>query len=297
MKNKKHLLGAHLALFIVNLIYGLNYVIAKDVMPRYIEPNGFILLRVIGANVLFWVLHAFYKSSRIQRIDRWRFIAGGLFGVAANQILFFKGLNLTTPINASIIMVATPVLVLLIGGLAATERISAIKAMGILLGASGAVILIINRTLPSSFAPNPSMGNLFVLLNAASYAVYMVIAKPLMKKYQPLFVIKWVFLFGMPFVLPLGWQEFSAIQWQTFPPDVVWKTIYIVVGVTFITYLFNIYALKHLHASVVSIYIYVQPVVAALHAVIQGKDQLTLIMIGCSILIFSGVFLVSRNKS
>jgi drug/metabolite transporter (DMT)-like permease len=296
MNDKKHLLWAHLALFSVNLIYGLNFVIAKDVMPRYIEPGGFILLRVIGANALFWGLHAFYKSSQIQREDWWRFIAGGLFGVAANQILFFKGLNLTTPINASIIMVATPVLVLLIGALAATERISTIKTLGILLGAGGAVLLIMNRTLPSSFAANPTLGNLFVLLNAASYAVYMVIAKPLMKKYQPLFVIKWVFLFGMLFVLPFGWQEFSAIQWQSFPPDVVWKTLYIVVGVTFVTYLFNMFALKHLHASVVSIYIYVQPVIAALHAISLGKDQLTLIMTGSSILIFSGVFLVSRNK-
>ncbi len=296
MNNKKHLLGAHLALLAVNLIYGLNFVIAKDVMPRYIEPDGFILLRVLGANALFWGFHAFYKSSRIQKEDWWRFIAGGLFGVAANQILFFKGLNLTTPINASIIMVATPVLVLLMGALASTERITTIKALGILLGAGGAIMLIINRSLPSSFAANPTLGNLFVLLNAASYAVYMVIAKPLMKKYQPLFVIKWVFLFGMLFVLPFGWQEFLAIQWQTFPPDVIWKTIYIVVGVTFITYLFNMFALKHLHASVVSIYIYVQPVIAALHAISLGKDQLTPIMIGSSILIFSGVFLVSRNK-
>ncbi len=297
MKHKKNIVWAHLALFAVNLIYGLNFVIAKDVMPLYIQPGGFILLRVIGANLLFWVLHAFYDSTKIERKHWWRFIAGGLFGVAANQILFFKGLNLTTPINASIIMVATPVLVLLIGALAATEQISTTKALGILLGASGAVLLILNRTIPSSFATNPSLGNLFVLLNAASYAVYMVIAKPLMKKYQPLFVIKWVFLFGMAFVFPFGWQEFASIQWHTFPPHIIWKTIYIVVGVTFITYLFNMFALKYLHASVVSIYIYVQPVIAALHAISLGKDQLTLIMIGSSILIFGGVFLVSRNKN
>lgn len=297
MEHKKNIVWAHLALFTVNLIYGLNFVITKDVMPLYIQPGGFILLRVIGANLLFWGLHAFYDSTKIQREDWWRFIAGGLFGVAANQILFFKGLNLTTPINASIIMVATPVLVLLIGALAATERISTIKALGILLGASGAVLLILNRTTPSSFATNPSLGNLFVLLNAASYAVYMVIAKPLMKKYQPLFVIKWVFLFGMGFVIPFGWQEFVSIQWHTFPPDIVWKTIYIVVGVTFITYLFNMFALKYLHASVVSIYIYVQPVIAALHAISLGKDQLTFMMIGSSMLIFGGVFLVSRNKN
>jgi drug/metabolite transporter (DMT)-like permease len=296
MNDKKHLFWAHWALFTVNLIYGLNFVIAKDVMPRYIEPVGFILLRVLGANALFWGIDAFSKSSSIKREDWWRFIAGGLFGVAANQILFFKGLNLTTPINASIIMVATPVMVLLIGALAATERITMIKALGILLGAGGAVLLIMNRTIPTSFAANPTLGNLFVLLNAASYAVYMVIAKPLMKKYQPLFVIKWVFLFGLLFVIPFGWQEFSAIQWKTFPPDVVWKTVYIVVGVTFVTYLFNMFALKHLHASVVSIYIYVQPVIAALHAISLGKDQLTLIMTGSSILIFTGVFLVSRNK-
>ncbi|MCX7743407.1 MAG: DMT family transporter [Flavobacteriales bacterium] len=297
MKQKKYIVWAHLALFVVNLIYGLNFVIAKDVMPLYIKPGGFILLRVIGANILFWTLHAFYSSFKILREDWWRFVAGGFFGVAANQILFFKGLNLTTPINASIIMVATPIIVLLFGALAATERITMGKGLGIMLGATGAVLLILNRTIPSSFAANPPLGNLFVLLNAASYAIYMIIAKPLMKKYQPLFVIKWVFLFGLIFVIPFGWKEFASIQWHSFPPDVIWKTIYIVVGVTFVTYLFNMFALKHLHASIVSIYIYVQPVIAALHAISLGKDQLTFIMIGSSALIFGGVFLVSRNKN
>lgn len=297
MKSSSEQASPHIALFIVNLIYGLNFVIAKDIMPLYILPSGFILLRVLGANLLFWSSHAFYPSQRIERADWWRFILGGFFGVATNQLLFFKGLNLTTPIQASIIMVSTPVMVLIIGAILANERLTWLKVLGIIIGASGAIYLITphNNGGLDAFA-STGLGNLLVALNATAYAIYMVIAKPLMKKYKPLFVIKWMFLFGMLFVIPFGWQDFLMIKWHTFPLDITLKTIYVVVGVTYITYLFNMYALRYLNASVVSIYIYFQPAVAAVYAILTGKDILTLSMIISCMLIFIGVFLVSRKS-
>lgn len=297
MKIESERLGPHMALFIVNLIYGLNFVIAKDVMPLYILPGGFILLRVLGANILFWSSHAFFPSQRIQKNHWWRFVLGGFFGVAANQLLFFKGLNLTTPIQASIIMVATPVIVLLIGALFAKERLTWLKSLGIIIGASGAVYLIAPHKIGSESFALTGFGNLLVALNAAAYAIYMIIAKPLMQIYKPLFVIKWMFLFGLIFVLPFGLSEFLLIQWDTFPPHIIFKTLYIVIGVTYITYLFNIYALRYLNASAVSIYIYFQPAVAAAHAILAGKDMLTATMLVSCLLICVGVFMVSRNKS
>lgn len=292
--NKNGLLP-NLALFTVNAIYGLNFVIAKDVMPAYIQPSGFILLRVIGATALFWLLHSFYPAEKIERKDFLRLVAGGMFGVAANQLMFFMGLNLSTPINASIIMTVTPITVLIMGFFLLGERITPLKAAGVVLGAAGAIALIVYSRGGGDFSGRTALGNLFVMLNAFSYAVYLVISKPLMTKYKPLTVIKWVFLFGLFFVMPFGAQELYAVQWSSFPPDIIWKTVYIIVGVTFITYLFNMYALRFVNSSVVSIYIYVQPVIASLHAIALGRDQLTGVMVVCSLAIFSGVMMVSRK--
>ena len=296
VSDKKTLLFSHLALFTVNVIYGLNFVIAKDVMPQYIQPAGFIFIRVLGANILFWLIHTFYPSVSIDRKDWWRFIAGGFFGVAANQLLFFMGLNLSTPINASVIMVTTPIVVLMIGILLANEKLTWLKSIGIVLGAFGALRLILQDQFKFDFTSATSVGNLYVMMNAFSYAIYMIIAKPLMKKYPPLMVIKWMFFFGMIFVIPFGWNEFTAINWNSFPTDIILKTAYIILGVTFITYLFNIYALKHLNPSIVSIYIYVQPAIASMHAIIAGKDGLDWLLVNSCLLIFCGVFLVSRNS-
>jgi len=220
----------YLALFTVNLAYGLNFVIAKDVMPEYIRPSGFILLRVAGTVLLFWLLHSFYPGEKIRREDLPRLIAGGLFGVAANQLLFFAGLNLSTPINASIVMTATPITVLLMGFIFLRERITVSKAAGVLIGAGGAVILIVFSRGGGDFSSRTALGNLFVMLNAFSYAIFLIISKPLMKKYQPLTVIKWVFLFGLAFVIPFGTGELAAVKWNTFPPDILWKTVFILRG-------------------------------------------------------------------
>lgn len=288
-------LRPYLALLIVNVAYGLNFVIAKDVMPAYIGPSGFILLRVIGAVVLFWGFHAFYRQEKIDRKDFSRLIAGGLFGVAANQLLFFQGLNLSTPINASIIMTATPITVLMVGFLLLKERLTPLKITGVVTGAAGAVALILFSRGKGDFSEHTLLGNLLVMLNAFSYAVFLVITKPLMVKYKPLTVIKWVFLFGLIFVMPFGTGELMDVQWQTFSLDIWWKVGFIIFFVTFITYLFNVYALKFVNSSVVSIYIYVQPVVASIHAVYAGKDQLTWLMVICCLAIFSGVMMVSRK--
>jgi drug/metabolite transporter (DMT)-like permease len=285
----------HLALLTVNVAYGLNFVIAKDVMPAYILPSGFILIRVIGATFLFWALHAFYKQEKIDRADFPRLVAGGLFGVAANQLLFFAGLNLSTPINASIIMTATPITVLLMGIIFLRERITVLKTIGVLTGAAGAVSLIVFSRGGGDFSSRTVLGNTFIMLNAFSYAVFLIISKPLMQKYQPLTVIKWVFLFGFCFVLPFGAGDLLQVEWTALPADIVAKVIFIILAVTFVTYLLNMYALKYVNSSVVSIYIYVQPVVASLHAIYAGKDQLTWLMVACCLAIFTGVMMVSRR--
>ena len=285
---------AHLALFAANLIYGINYTVAKEVMPDYIEPLGFILVRVTGSVVLFWLCYALFYYEKVKKGDLLKLAVCGLFGVAINQMLFFEGLNLTTPINAAVIMVSNPILVLLFGIFLATERFSTRKGIGVALGAIGAIVLITNGS-QVSMNNEHFWGNIMVFINASSYAVYLVLVKPLMQKYRPITVISWVFLFGILFVIPFGWSDFHAIQWATMPYDILWRIAFVVIGTTFLAYLFNIYGLKTLNPSTVSTYIYLQPVLASIVAIIASSDSLDITKIGSSILIFLGVYLVSHK--
>jgi drug/metabolite transporter (DMT)-like permease len=285
---------AHLALFAANLIYGINYTVAKEVMPDYIEPLGFILVRVTGSVVLFWLCYALFYYEKVKKGDLLKLAVCGLFGVAINQMLFFEGLNLTTPINAAVIMVSNPILVLLFGIFLATERFSTKKGIGVALGALGAIVLITNGG-QLSMNNEYFLGNIMVFINASSYAVYLVIVKPLMQKYKPITVISWVFLFGILFVIPFGWSDFQAIQWATMPSGILWRVAFVVIGTTFLAYLFNIYGLKTLNPSTVSTYIYLQPVLASIVAIMASSDSLDITKIGSSILIFLGVYLVSHK--
>jgi len=173
MQNKTK---AYIAAFLVALIYGLNYTIAKDVMPTYIKPFGFIVLRVLGATILFWILSFFVVKQKIERTDFIRLFFAALFGVCLNMLAFFKGLSMTSPINASVIMVTSPIIVLVLSAFILKERITLIKVLGVLIGLIGAVILIIYG---QSIIPGdkPFYGNMLILLNATSYGLYLIIVK------------------------------------------------------------------------------------------------------------------------
>lgn len=286
---------AHAALLIVNLLYGINFLVAKEVMPAYVGPSAFIFIRVTCTAVLFGVLFLAITRERIQRSDLPRFILCAITGVTVNQLLFYEGLNYTTPINAAVIFTSNPILTLLVAAMVLREKIIPRKIVGILLGAGGAIALIILSRGGVSFDENTRLGNLFILINALSYAVYLVAAKPLMKKYKPLTVITVNFAMGWFFVTPFGWNQFTQIEWHTFTPFVWGALVFTVLGVTFVAYLFSIFALQRLTAPQVSVYVYVQPVTAALLAIALGKDRFTPELIICSLLIFLGVFLVIRE--
>ncbi len=285
-------LKAHLALFGANLIYGINYTVAKDVMPQHLLPSGFVVLRVIGASFLFWALGSLYSNEKVEKGDWLRLVLCAVFGVAVNQLFFFEGLSRTTPINAGILMVVTPILVLVISNIILREKITFLKIAGIATGISGALFLLLAKG-KGSFGNDTFLGDTFIFLNAASYAIYLVIVKPLMFKYHPVTVMKWVFLLGLLMVLPFGFNEFSAISWNNIPSFIYYEIIYVIVFTTFLAYLLNTYGLHHMNPSVVSIYIYLQPLLAAFIAVILGKDAIDFTKVISAVLIFTGVYLVS----
>jgi drug/metabolite transporter (DMT)-like permease len=283
---------AHISLFVANLIYAINYTFAKDVMPDFIQPSGFILLRVTGAVTLFSLFYFLFVNEKVEKKDIIRLAICGVFGVAINQLLFFEGLNLTTPINAAIIMTINPVLVIIMSALILFEKINIRKGIGIALGLLGASTLILNGGSVSGNT-NFMLGNMFVFINAASYGLYLVLVKPLMQKYHPITVMFYVFGFGLLYVLPFGYTELLDVDWVSFPTIIIWEVLFVVVCTTVIAYLLNSSALKLLNPSTVSIYIYLQPVLATLFAIFRGSDSLDEMKIIAAVIIFVGVYLVS----
>ncbi|MBK7409652.1 MAG: EamA family transporter [Saprospirales bacterium] len=288
---------AHTALFLVALIYGGNYSIAKVVLDDgYIQPKGFILLRVMTGVLLFTLLHRGWIREKINRADWWRLMICGLFGVAINQMFFFMGLKRTLPIHASLLMTTTPILVLIISSLLIRERITLRKIVGVILGAVGAVLLL-TQGKQVGWSRTGLTGDLMVLVNAASYGLYLVLVRKLMLRYHPITVVRWVFSFGLLFVIPFGAGELVSVDWATFHTWIWLAVLYVLLFTTFFTYLFNAYALSVVTPSLVSFYIYLQPLLAAFIALLMGQDQLDWVKGGAAILIFSGVYLVSRTKT
>ncbi len=286
-------LTLHGTLLLVALLYGANYSIAKIALPDYVAPFGFILLRLLVATALFWILGMFRDVEKIDKQDYWLFVKCGFFGAAANMLLFFKGLSLTTPINGSVIMTMTPIVVLLVAYFLGQERLTSNKVVGVIIGAVGAYLLITKDGV--SLTKGTFSGDLFILLNASTYAVYLVIVKPLMAKYKPTTVIKWVFLFGAIMCIPFGTKELMAVDWAGMPISAWMSVGYVVTGATIVVYLLNIWALQFVNASVVGIYIYFQPVFSTVIAVSFRNDPLDLPTIIYALIIMGGVYIVTKK--
>ncbi len=286
---------AHAALFLAALIYGANYTIAKEVLDNdYIAPTGFILLRVLAGLILFTMIHALFVKEKVEKKDLFKLFVCSLFGVAINQTFFFWGLKFTTPINASLIMTTTPVLVLVASSILIGERITLRKIAGILAGGSGAVLLILNdQTI--QFDGRRSIGDLMILINATSYGIYLVMVKSLLVKYHPFTVVRWVFTFGCFIIFPFGIGEVAAISWASFGLSIWLAVAYVLLCTTFLAYLFNAFALKTVNPSVASIYIYLQPLMATIIALWFAKDNLEFSKVVSGLLIFAGVYLVSSQ--
>lgn len=288
-------LKVHLALFTVSLIYGGTFTIAKQVMPEFVKPFAFILMRVTVAAVCIFIFHSLFIR---QKISDWKDIRqlciSALFGVAFNMLLFFKGLAITTPINGAVLMMYTPIFVVVFAALYLREKITRQKIVGIAIAAAGAILLMGGTRF--NFSAATVWGDVMVTANAIIYAFYLVYAKSLMHKYHPLTVTMWSFIFGWFVVLPFGAGEFTEINFSSFTPHIWACVAFVTVGSTFLTYVLNAYALKKASSSLVGSYIYLQPVLATLIAVVSGKDLLTVEKMIYILVIFSGVFLVSWKK-
>ena len=288
---------ALLAAFGATTIYGMNHTIAKVVMPHYVGPFGFIMLRVIGASILFWSVSLIMPKETIERKDFFRIAIAALFGMCINMLMFFKGLQLSTPINSGVIVTLTPIIILILSAFFLNEKLTRFKVLGIILGFIGAVLLILYGNSSRVInAPNVSLGNIMLLINATCFGAYLVMVKPLTKKYSTITLMKWMFLLGVIYTFPFTITEFLEISWNTLPFEAIWRIGFVIVGTTFLTYMLNVYALKTLPATTIGAFTYLQPIITIVYAVITGNDFLDSIKILACILVFTGVYLVSKKR-
>lgn len=276
-------------------IYGLNHTIMKVIMPDYIGPYGLVLLRVITASVLFFLCSFFFPKEKIDPKDYLRIFAATAFGMCLNMVFFIKGLSLSTPINSSVIITIMPIIVLLLSAIFLKERITSLKITGIVFGFLGALTLVLYGNSFIKNAPNIPLGNAMMLINAFSYGAYLVIIKPITKKYHVITLMKWMFPLGVLMNLPFGLNELTAVAWSSLPWEGIWRIGFVLFFTTFFAYLLNMYALREVPPSTIGVLTYVQPIIAILYASFTGNDQLDGVKSLATLLVFVGVYLVTKR--
>jgi len=288
-------LKAHTSLLLSGLIFGVNYWIAKGLMPDPLLPRQIIFIRIFFAAILFWLLSNGIKKEKVQPRHLLLIALSSTLGVAVNQIFFFEGLNLTTPVDAAILHSTSPIMVLIFAALIIRERIRAVNVLGVLIGAAGAILLVVSGKNLEVFRGN-MLGNIFIVINISAYAMYLVLIKPMMQQYHPFTVMKWVFIFGFIAIAPFTTHTLFDLSHEVLTTKTILSVTYIVLGTTMLAYLLTIYGLKYLKASMAGYYIYLQPLMAGMIGVIWFAEVVTLQKVLAAVLIFTGVYFVNRKS-
>ena len=288
---------ALIAAIVATSIFGFNHTIAKELMPEVLSPNALLYSRVLGAAICFWFVSLFTKREKVEIKDFKLIIICAIFGMGLNMITALNGLYNSTPINSSIITTLAPIFIFLISVILLKEKISKRKYAGVFIGFIGTLTLILLNEKSLENAPNINLGNFYLFINSISYALYFVLVKPLTEKYNMITIMKWLFLFSIFINMPFGLVEFMQVEWVEIDNTSLIKIFYVVFCTTFLVYLLNLYALKNLKATTVGMFIYLQPVIGILFAIYRGADKLTIPDISSVLLVFAGVYLVSKKNN
>ena len=264
-------------------------------MPAYISPFAIVFCRIIGAGILFWLISFFVETQKVEREDLKRIAILSLFGIVINQTFFIWGLSITTPINSAIIMISNPIMVFIFTLIVLKERITFYKALGLAMAMAGAYLILRYRG-NFEMGSDTVLGDIMTLINSASWAVFVVMIKPIMEKYNTVTVMRWLFLFGSIFVFPVGIKFAVGTFWADFNSHAWFALGFIVIATTFFAYLLNIYGLEVLSPNTVSAYIYLQPFLASLFAMLIGEDKLTPTKIFSGALIICGLYFINSQK-
>ena len=290
--NKKH---GHIALFVANVIFGINTPITRTIVPEVLDPFVMTFFRMMGAAILFWAISPFTKKEKVPPRDIMLFFFASLFAIVLNQTSFLYGLSKISPIDASLVVTLLPIVTMLLSAIIIKEPITWLKAVGVLTGASGAIILVLNSNNESS--SGSMIGNLIVLGSVTSFALYLTLFKDLISRYSPLTAMKWMFLFAALLTFPMSFNLLTSTNISQFDTSVYLRIGYVVVLSTFLTYMLIPISQKTIRPTTISMYNYLQPVMASILAIIIGLDKFGPDKIISAALVFMGVYIVTQSKS
>lgn len=263
-------------------------------MPDYIGPIAIVFTRILGAGLLFWIFSLFVKTHKVEKQDMKKMAWLAIFGVGINQILFIWGLSLTSSINSAIIMISNPIMVLVFTLIVLKERITLLKIFGLSLAILGALVILSYRG-NFEIGSETIVGDVMTFVNSISWAIFVVMVKPMITKYNTATTMRWTFLFGSIYILPIGLPAAMDTNWAAFTGYAIFALLFVIIGTTFIAYFLNIYGLKELSPNTVSAYIYLQPFLTTIFAVLGGSDTLTPTKIVSGLCIIAGLYLVTKK--
>ena len=298
MNNK---IKGHSAILIANTIFGLGIPVTKYLLDSWVTPMTYMASRCIGAAAIFWLISFFMPKEHIRRKDLVIIILGGLTGVVISQTLTAWALNYTSPVYYSLIATLTPIFVMVLAAPLLKEKISATKIFGIILGITGAMLMVVCKW-QSSTGSNDLLGIALALLSLLTWVVYLVITRKVSTKYSPVTQMKWVFLVSAIAILPFSWHEFAGtpLYGNTFDTGAMpgmAAMLFIIVLATVMGYFLIPFAMKYLHATTVSIYTNLQPVIASLVAIYVGQDILTWDKSAAALLVLISAYIVTKKEN
>lgn len=291
-----HLL-AHASMFMACAFWGLMAPLGKDAMTHGIDGIDMVTFRVFGGMCLFWLTSFFVKHEHVPLRDKLLFAGAGLFGLVTNQCCFTIGLSITSPVNASIVTTSMPIFAMILSALILKEPLTGKKACGVLLGCSGALILILTSAHAVSDKVGDIRGDLLCLLAQFSFALYLALFNPLIKRYSVFTVNKWMFFWATVLIVPFTGSHVAAIEWGAVPRSTILEIGYVVFFATYFSYILTMVGQRTLRPTVVSVYNYVQPIVSVTASVILGISVLQWSQCLAVVLVFSGVWLVVKSRA
>lgn len=287
---------SHLSMIGAEVLWGISAPVGKVILAGGIAPMILTDMRLVGAALLFWIVSLFMPREKVSRRDLGAMFVASLLAITGNQVSFLIGLEMTSPINASIIPTSLPILTMLLAAIVLREPITHLKTFGVLVGAIGAVTLIISSGTDVMNTGSVS-GDLLILFSQISFSCYLVFYKGLIARYSATTLMKWMFTFSALCVVPFTVGDIASTQWASVETQAAWGCVFYVVGPTFLSYLLLPVGQKHLRPTVTAMYNYVQPVVAVFVAVMMGLGCLTWWNVASMLLVFGGVFMVTKSRA
>ncbi|MBE6189172.1 MAG: EamA/RhaT family transporter [Rikenellaceae bacterium] len=297
MLNQNSLFG-HFACFTAYLIFGLNIVVCKDLTSSgAISPIALFTLRSLGAGTLFWIISLFQPKQRVEKGDFPKIFAASILGFFLTQMFFLLAISHITPMDCSIITSLSPVYTMFIAAYALKEPLSAQKIGGVVLSLCGIIYLILNSVTSSSVAQTTPLGVVLMIGNSLSFSLYLGIFKPIISKYSVVTFMKWIFLFATLLALPFSAKEIASLNFAALPAEYLAELAFLIICATFITYFLIPVGQKILRPTLVSMYSYVQPIVAIVVSIYVGMDTLSWQKVVAAVTVFAGVAIVSYSRS